>query len=157
MTANVLKEFADEFRHTGDEIDLATYLMPPRMGVQSPLLYILNMFLPFIKLKEKDSYRLFCVSTKSKKAYAMHLGHDGSELFDKKEYELSEISDLKVETNAAKFEHKVSFNYRGKPESYKILEYAIGGNWSTEDREQFQTQGKAIVAELAANAASVAG
>ena len=156
MTASVLKEFTDEFRHTGEEIDLATYLMPPRMGAGSLWVYIVNMFLPFIKLKEKDSYYLFCVSTKSKRAYYMHLGYKASELFAKKEFELGEITDLKVEPNPEKFEHKVSFNYRGSAESYQILEYAIGGNWSQEEREQFQTMGKAIVAELRTNAVSAA-
>ena len=156
MTASVLKEFTDEFRHTGDEIDLATYLMPPRRGAGSLWLYILNTFLPFIKLKEKDSYYLFCMSTKSKRAYYMHLGYDASELFDKKDYDLGEISDLKIESNPEKYEHKISFNYKGSAESYLLLEYAIGGNWTTEDREHFQTMGKAIVSELQANAASAA-
>ena len=153
MSNPLLKEFVEEFRHTGDEIDLVTYIMPPSKMGQPLWMYLVNLVLPFIRLQEKENYRLFCISKKSRKAYVLHLGVKASELFDKREYELGEITKLRVVPNAKKSEQKVRFDYRGNQESFTLLEYAVMGSWNPEDHQAFGQNCSGIIAELSANAA----
>jgi hypothetical protein len=156
MTQSILKELDRNLHHTKDNIDLVTYLMPPKVSMTTFLLSILNGFLPFIKLREKTSYYLFAVSTQSKRAYYLHVGEKAGELFKMKTYNLDGISDLKVDSNPQKYAHKISFVHEGSEEKIHLLEYPISIDWSDEQRQAFSPMAKEILAQISQHATSKA-
>lgn len=156
MSESILQKLNRNLHHTQDQIDLVTYLMPPKLSKNTVLISLLNSFLPFIKLREKTSHYLFAVSSGSGRAYALHVGEKAGELFDMKSFGLNEISGLNVESNPQKYAHKISFEHQGKQEKMTLLEYPLTYEWTDEEKAAFQPMAKTIVDLLTSSARSSA-
>ena len=145
MTESILHKLNKNLHHTQDQIDMVTYLMPPKLSKNTVLISLLNSVLPFIKLREKTSHYLFAVNSASGRAYALHVGEKAGELFDMKAFDLTQTSGLTVESNPKKYAHKISFEYQGKQEKMTLLEYPLTYEWTEEEQTAFKPMAKTIV------------
>ncbi len=126
VTMSVQECFSHVPRHIAGEVSAICSVQPPNGGGGSPLIRILNSFLPFIRLKETNFHYLALT-----RDALVHIAvdHDGT-VYSKREYPRAAISNVAV--TAREHQVGVSFSHNGERVELTCLEYPFGASGLSE-------------------------
>ncbi len=123
----VLAKHQDLTAHIGAPITALASLPPLNKGKQNPILYIVNMFLPFLKVKEKDNWRYLVLTREA--LHFLIVGED--ELFEKRVFPLGEIQNFTATQGQHQWE--IAFDHGGQRHAFTALEYPFGAMGVSQD------------------------